>query len=69
MFRLLQYNYDSSTAVCVIRWTLFSLCNDVDEYNQHEIAIGFLVLVHLPRQHPFGTTLSFTGPVPADSRQ
>ena len=28
-------------------------------------------LVHgdLPRQHPFGTTLRFTGPVPADSRQ
>ena len=23
----------------------------------------------LPRQHPFGTTLRFTGPVPADSRQ
>ena len=29
------------------------------------------LLVHgdLPRQHPFGTTLRFTGPVPADSRQ
>ena len=28
-------------------------------------------LVHsdLPRQHSFGTTLRFTGPVPADSRQ
>ena len=28
-------------------------------------------LVHgdLPRQHPFGTTLRFTGPVPADSGQ
>ena len=23
----------------------------------------------LPRQHPFGTALRFTGPVPADSRQ
>ena len=23
----------------------------------------------LPRQHPLGTTLRFTGPVPADSRQ
>ena len=23
----------------------------------------------LPRQHSFGTTLRFTGPVPADSRQ
>ena len=23
----------------------------------------------LPRQHPFGTTLGFTGPVSADSRQ
>ena len=29
------------------------------------------LLVHgdLPRQHPFGTTLRLTGPVPADSRQ
>ena len=29
------------------------------------------LLVHgdLPRQHPFGTTLRFTGPVPAASRQ
>ena len=23
----------------------------------------------LPRQHPFGTTLRFIGPMPADSRQ
>ena len=32
---------------------------------------GAYSLVHgdLPRQHPFGTTLRFTGPVPADSRQ
>ena len=32
---------------------------------------GEYYLVHgdLPRQHPFGTTLRFTGPVPADSRQ
>ena len=32
---------------------------------------GAYKLVHgdLPRQHPFGTTLRFTGPVPADSRQ
>ena len=32
---------------------------------------GAYYLVHgdLPRQHPFGTTLRFTGPVPADSRQ
>ena len=32
---------------------------------------GEYQLVHgdLPRQHPFGTTLRFTGPVPADSRQ
>ena len=32
---------------------------------------GEYELVHgdLPRQHPFGTTLRFTGPVPADSRQ
>ena len=32
---------------------------------------GTYELVHgdLPRQHPFGTTLRFTGPVPADSRQ
>ena len=32
---------------------------------------GAYELVHgdLPRQHPFGTTLRFTGPVPADSRQ
>ena len=31
---------------------------------------GASYLVHgdLPRQHPFGTTLRFTGPVPADSR-
>ena len=28
-----------------------------------------LVHVDLPRQHSFGTTLRFTGPVPADSRQ
>ena len=32
---------------------------------------GEYQLVHgdLPRQYPFGTTLRFTGPVPADSRQ
>ena len=32
---------------------------------------GEYSLVHgdLPRQHQFGTTLRFTGPVPADSRQ
>ena len=32
---------------------------------------GEYLLVHgdLPRQHPFGTTLRFIGPVPADSRQ
>ena len=32
---------------------------------------GAYLLVHgdLPRQHSFGTTLGFTGPVPADSRQ
>ena len=32
---------------------------------------GAYYLVHgdLPRQHPFGTTLRFTGPVPVDSRQ
>ena len=32
---------------------------------------GEYQLVHgdLPRQHPFRTTLRFTGPVPADSRQ
>ena len=29
----------------------------------------YLVHGDLPRQHPFGTTLRFTGPVPADSRQ
>ncbi|CAM9956414.1 unnamed protein product [Ascophyllum nodosum] len=28
-----------------------------------------LVYGDLPRQHSFGTTLRFTGPVPADSRQ
>ena len=32
---------------------------------------GVYSLVHgdLPRHHSFGTTLRFTGPVPADSRQ
>ena len=32
---------------------------------------GAYSLVHaeLPRQHSFGTTLRFTAPVPADSRQ
>ena len=32
---------------------------------------GAYQLVHgdLPREHSFGTTLRFTGPVPADSRQ
>ena len=32
---------------------------------------GAYLLFHgdLPRQHPFGTTLRFTGSVPADSRQ
>ena len=31
---------------------------------------GVYYLVHgdLPRQHPFGTTLRFAGPVPVDSR-
>ena len=32
---------------------------------------GAYELVHgdLPKEHSFGTTLRFTGPVPADSRQ
>ena len=29
----------------------------------------YLVHGDLPRQHSFGTTSRFTGPVPADSRQ
>ena len=29
----------------------------------------YLVNSGLPRQHSFGTTLRFTGPVPVDSRQ
>ena len=40
-------------------------------YFQHMGKRGEYYLVHgdLPRQHSFGTTLRFTGPVPADSRQ
>ena len=34
-----------------------------------ERRILFVVHGDLPRQHSFGTTLRFTGPVPADSRQ
>ena len=36
----------------------------VGKRGEYELAHG-----DLPRQHPFGTTLRFTGPVPADSRQ
>ena len=34
-----------------------------------ERRISILVNGDLPRQHSFGTTLRFTGPVPVDSRQ
>ena len=50
------------------------------QYFQHAHFIPIIVgvgkrgenlLVHgdLPRQHPFGTTVRFPGPVPADARQ
>ena len=52
---------------------------DTRRYFQHAYFIpivgvgkrGEYNFVHgdLPRQHSFGTTLRFTGPVPADSRQ
>ena len=54
-------------------------CVAVRRYFRHALFIpvvgvgkrGAYLLVHddLPRQHSFGTTLRFTGPVPADSRQ
>ena len=34
-----------------------------------KIGAYYLVRGNLPRQHSFGTTLRFTGPVSADSRQ
>ena len=51
----------------------------VDRHFQHAhfipiVGVGkrgeyYLVYGDLPRQHSFGTTLRFTGPVSADSRQ
>ena len=57
--------------------TFMHLCRVIYFQHAHFIPIvgvgkrGEYYLVHgdLPRQHPFGTTLRFTGPVPADSRQ
>ena len=59
-----------------------AICDDhtyIRRYFQHANFIpivgvgkrGTYLEVHgdLPRQHSFGTTLRFTGPVPADSRQ
>ena len=37
---------------------------DVDKRGEY-----YLVLGDRPTEHSFGTTLRFTGPVPADSRQ
>ena len=65
----------TATSVLVAWW--FTLINRYFQHNTHFIPIvdvrkkGAYQLVHgdLSRQHPFGTTLRFTGPVPADSRQ
>ena len=40
------------------------ICNDYTERGTYWLVHG-----DLPKQHSFGTTLRFTGPVPADSRQ
>ena len=54
------------------------MCDHTIQYNYaHFISIVgvgtrgayYLVYGDLPRQHPFGTTLRFTGPMSADSRQ
>ena len=63
-----------NTAVAVV--TVFS--SGGIQYFQHVhfipiVGVGkrgeyYLVHCDLPRQHPFGTTLRFTGSVPVDSR-
>ena len=65
---------------CIPKIVVLKLIAPKIEYFQHAHFIPIIVgvgkrgeyyLVHgdLPRQHPFGTTLRFTGPVPVDSRQ
>ena len=47
-----------------------SLCeNSINSINQSQLSEYQLVHGDLPRQHSFVTTMRFTGPVPADSRQ
>ena len=41
----------------------------ITDRGQSSLPAYYLVHGDLPRQHSFGTTLRFTGPVPADSRQ
>ena len=58
---------------------LYSTQCSMGRYFQHAhliptVGVGkrgasYLVYGDLPRQNSFGTTLTFTGPVPADSRQ
>ena len=64
---------------CMTTYTGGQSCVAVRRYFQHAHFIpivgvgkrGAYLLVHgdLPRQHSFGTTLRFTGPVPADPWQ
>ena len=40
-------------------------------FERSDLCAEIIIIIYgdLPMQHPFGTTLRFTGPVPADSRQ
>ena len=58
-----SYRTFSSIALCRYYNTVYIV------YTRKERRILIAVHGDLPRQHPFGTTLRFTGPVSADSRQ
>ena len=53
------------TATCISMGS----SNFISAAVHHTKGACFFVYGDLPRQHSFGTTLRFTGPVPANSRQ
>ena len=60
--------------ICRLRYFVYHTCHLVIMSSIITVGVGkrgayYLVHGNLPRQHSFGITLRFTGPVPADSRQ
>ena len=61
-----QYNVgEKPTVILYFQHAHFIPIVGVGKRGEYEMVHGDLPT----RQHPFGTTLRFTGPVPADSRQ